>query len=233
MICESLKWGTGCERQNSREECAMQFMECINTQSATESCGLTDGTSFTDRNNTERPWQRASWNISFVSYGWRCSPRDSMYTLTLHNMDWQGICRYSDRAYADILTGHMQIFWQGICRFSDRVYADSLTGHMQILWQGICRYSDRHPQCDGEVRLCCQQELPILGCLGVATCNNLVRAEAICLSIRPWQSLQRTFHMGHTTINCGCQWYIFCCLHSILSAITHTLNVSRHILHYC
>jgi hypothetical protein len=45
--------------------------------------------------------------------------------------------------------------------------------------RGSCGQSDRHPQCDGEVSLCCQQKLYTQGLLGITTNKNAEDSNAV------------------------------------------------------
>jgi hypothetical protein len=58
-----------------------------------------------------------------------------------------------------------------------------------------CRWSDRHPQCDGEVPLCCQKELQTQGVLGVSMVKNPEDLNLVSVEAMQWVLLY--FSISH------------------------------------
>jgi hypothetical protein len=80
---------------------------------------------------------------------------------------------------------------------------------------------DRHPQCDGEVPLRCQQELHTQGFRGATTDQNKEDSNLPSVMIGAIDSIShRTAKLNNSGIGHD----------SILSAVTHKLNVSGHML---
>jgi hypothetical protein len=65
--------------------------------------------------------------------------------------------------------------------------------------RGSCGQSDRHPQCDGEVPLRCQQELHTQGSLGVSTGKNPEDSNLASVEAMQWVLLYLS--IGHDIEN--------------------------------
>jgi hypothetical protein len=68
---------------------------------------------------------------------------------------------------------------------------------VQRCWNS-CGYSDRHPQCDGEVSLRCQQELHTQGFPGVPTGKNPEDSSQVTVEAMQWVLLYMS--IGHDSV---------------------------------
>jgi hypothetical protein len=93
---------------------------------------------------------------------------------------------------------------------------------------GSCGESDRHPQCDGEVTLRCQQELHTQGLLGDTTSKNPEGTNVVSVETMQWVRLYLSIgHMIRVTENISHSTAETC-----RSPLMHVLQLNRswHIL---
>jgi hypothetical protein len=101
-------------------------------------------------------------------------------------------------------------------------HVTSLTAASVQRCRGSCRWYDRHPQCDGEVPLRCQQELHTQGFSGVPTGKTLEDSNLVSVEAMQWVLLYLS--IGHDT----CYW-----AHSSRSTAEVCRSTNTHVPHSC